>query len=171
LEQRYIFHQEKNYLIIDDTLYRFHVDSILHSCVTDEEEKFVLNESNNGACGGHLSGLVKTQKILHTKYFWPTIFKDCIEVVKKFHQCQIFTRKKHTHPASLFPIIIVNPFTKWGVDFMTCHPPSTREHRYIILVIDYFRKWAEAMPTFFSDGEIITFFIFNQVITRCNGPK
>jgi len=39
------------------------------------------------------------------------------------------------------------------------------------LVVDYFTKWAEAMPNFSSDGEIATFFIFNQVITWFSVPK
>jgi hypothetical protein len=62
-------------------------------------------------------------------------------------------------------------FTKWGVDFMTCHPASARGHRYIIVVIDYFTKWVEAMPTFSNDGETTTLFIFNQVIARFRVPR
>ena len=33
------------------------------------------------------------------------------------------------------------------------------------MVVDYFTKWAEAMPTIKSDGEIATCFFFNQIIT------
>jgi transposase InsO family protein len=32
--------------------------------------------------------------------------------------------------------------------------------------VDYFTKWAEAMPTIKSDGNTATFFIFNQIIAR-----
>jgi hypothetical protein len=62
------------------------------------------------------------------------------------------------HPAPLF-FITIGPFTKWGVDFMTCHPPLARGHHYIIMVVDYFTKWVEAMPTFANDGETATFHI------------
>jgi hypothetical protein len=88
------------------------------------------------------------------------IFKDCIEVVKRCHPCQVFTKNMQAHPAPMFSVITINPFTKWGVDFMTCHPTSSRGHRYIIVVVDYFTKWAEAMPTFVNDGEIATLFHF-----------
>jgi hypothetical protein len=37
-DRRRIRHQEKNYLIIGDTLYCRGVDSILHHCLTHEEE-------------------------------------------------------------------------------------------------------------------------------------
>jgi len=42
---------------------------------------------------------------------------------------------------------------KWGIDFTTCNTPSTWNHKYIIVAIDYFMKWAEAMPTFRNDSE------------------
>jgi transposase InsO family protein len=39
------------------------------------------------------------------------------------------------------------------------------------VVIDYFTKWAEAMPTIKSDGKTATFFVFNQIITRFGIPS
>ena len=77
----------KNYLIIGDTLYRRGVYSVLRRCLTHEEAEVVLNDSHSGACGGHLSGLAMAQKILRAGYFWPSIFKDCVEAVKRCHLC------------------------------------------------------------------------------------
>ena len=37
--------------------------------------------------------------------------------------------------------------------------------------MDYFTKWAEAIPTFKVDGETATFFMFNQIIARFGIPK
>jgi hypothetical protein len=76
----------------------------------------VLNDCHTGACGGHLSRLETTQKILRAGYFWPTLIKDCIESVKKCHPCQVFSRKMRAHPAPMFLVITVGPFTKWGID-------------------------------------------------------
>ena len=76
-----------------------------------------------------------------------------------------------SHPAPLFPIVSVGPFMKWGIDYVTCNPASARGHKYIIVAIDYFTKWAEAMPTFKADGETTTFFIFNKIIARFGIPK
>ena len=54
---------------------------------------------------------------------------------------------------------------------MMCNPVSSRGHKHIIVVVDYFTKWAEAMPTYKADRETTTFFIFNQIITRFDIPK
>ena len=51
----------KNYLIVDNTLYRRGVDSILICCLSHEATKVVLNDFHGGACDGHLSGISKTQ--------------------------------------------------------------------------------------------------------------
>ena len=105
-------------------------------------------------------------KILHAGYFWPSIFKDCHEEVKKFLPYQQFYPKKCTHPTPLNLSIVVGPFAKWGIDFMHCKPTSVVGHGYIIVVVDYFTKWAEAMPTYAEDGKTAALFLFNHVIAR-----
>jgi hypothetical protein len=105
----------RNYLIIGDTLYHRGVDSILHHCLTHKEVELVLNYFYSGEGGGHLSRLATSQNILHVGYFWPTIFKDCIEVVNKCHPCKIFSKNMHAHLAPMFPVIIVGPFSKCGL--------------------------------------------------------
>jgi hypothetical protein len=75
------------------------------------------------------------------------------------------------NPASMFPVIDVGPFTKWGIDFTTCHPNSSMGHCYIIVVVFYFTKWVEAMSTFNNDGETTALFVFNQIVARFSIPK
>ena len=54
---------------------------------------------------------------------------------------------------------------------MDCNPASAGGHHCVIVVVNYFMKWAEAMPTIKSDGETATHFVFNQIITRFGIPK
>ena len=75
------------------------------------------------------------------------------------------------HPAPLFHVIFIAPFARWGIDCTTCIPASARGHKYIIVVVDYFTKWAEAMPTIRNDDEIAAIFIFNNIITRFGVPR
>jgi len=75
------------------------------------------------------------------------------------------------HPSPLYPIIVVGPFAIWGIDFMTYTPASARGHKYIIVAVDYFTKWTEAMPTVKNDGETTAIFIFNNIITRFGVPR
>lgn len=63
-------------------------------------------------------------------------------------------------------MIVVGPFSKWGIDFMQCKPTLIEGHNYIIVVIDYFTKSIEAMPTLKNNGETASLFFFNHIITR-----
>ena len=49
---------------------------------------------------------------------------------------------------------------------MHCNPTSARGHGYIIVAMDYYTKWDEAIPTYAEDGKLITLFLFNHVIAR-----
>ena len=168
---RWLCDLAEHYLIIGDALYHRGVDTILHRCVTHGEVERIMNDCHSGACGGHLFGLATTQKILCVGFFWLSIFKDCINVVKKYHSCQIFSRKMHAHPAPLRLVVFVRPFTKWGIDFTMCNPPSTTSHHYIIVFIDYFTKWVEAMPTYSNDAKTTTLFLFNHIIASFGIPR
>ena len=54
---------------------------------------------------------------------------------------------------------------------MDCNLASAGGHHHIIVAVDYFTKWAEAMPIVKFDGETTVHFIFNQIITRFGIPK
>ena len=79
--------------------------------------------------------------------------------------------EKCTCPAPLHLVIAIGPFAKWGIDFMHCKPISTRGHGYIIIAVDYFTKWVEAMPTYVENGNNSTLFLFNHVIARFGVPQ
>eukprot|EP00253_Pinus_taeda_P021411 PITA_21411 len=169
--RRRIRHQAQPYRIIGDTLYCLGVDSVLRQCLTLEEAERVLNDCHSGACGSHMSGYATAQKILHAGYFWPSIFKDYILAVRSCHECQIYQRKMHAPAAPLHPVVTVGPFAKWGIDYMKCNPRSAGGHGYIIVAVDYFTKWAEAMPTLSEDGHTAAQFLFNHVISQFGVPQ
>ena len=124
-----------------------------------------------GACRAHQSGHATTQNILRAGYFWQPMFKDCITAVRSCHACQIFDRKTRIPPAPLQLVVDVGPFSKWGIDLMTCSPTSTAGHGYIIVAVDYFTKWAEVMPTLNNNDEMAALFFFNHVVSRFGVPQ
>jgi hypothetical protein len=170
-EQRRVRYQARQYIILDDTLYRRGIDSVFRRCLTFDEAEKALNDCHSGTCGGHMSGYATSQKILHAGYFWPSLFNDCITAVQKCHAYQTYNQKIRSHPAPLHPMVSVGPFAKWGIDFMTCHPHSVAGHGYIIVAVDYFTKWAEAMSTFDNTGKTAALFLFNHVIACFGVPQ
>ena len=54
---------------------------------------------------------------------------------------------------------------------MTINPFSANGHKYIIMAVDYFTKWFEAMPTFDCKSETAAHFFFNHVNSWFDVPK
>jgi hypothetical protein len=118
-----------------------------------------------------MSWYATAQKILRASYFWPSLFKDCINFIQKCHACQTYNNKICSHPAPLHPIVSVSLFAKWGIDFMTCNPYSVEGHGYIIVAMDYFTKWTEVIPTFDNTEKTTALFILNHIISIFGVPQ
>jgi transposase InsO family protein len=116
------------------------------------------------------SRLFTTQNMIRAGYFWPTLFHDCIHTIKQCDKCYLYANKAHAPPSFLHTSITVDPLCKWAIDFMTCHPPSSNGHKYIVMEVDYFTKWDEGMPTFSNTTDTTTRFFFNHVITCFRVP-
>ena len=86
--------------------------------------------------------------------------------LRNAHLVNTFIQKNAPTLLLYTPVIVDGPFAKWGIDFMHCKPTSAEGHGYIIVAMDYFTKWAEAMPTYVEDCKISTLFLFNHIIAR-----
>ena len=53
---------------------------------------------------------------------------------------------------------------------MHCKLTSARGHGYIIVAVEYFTKWAEAISTYVEYGKTTTLFLFNHIIARFGVP-
>ena len=83
----------------------------------------------------------------------------------------MFTTKKRTHLSPHHPVVEVGPFPKWGINFVHCRPILVRGHGYIIVAMDYFTKWDEAMPTYLEDRKKPALIQFNHIIASFGIPR
>ena len=70
----------------------------------------------------------------------------------------------------LTPIIIIEIFDYWGIDFMGPFPPSCG-YLYILLSVDYVSKWVEAIPTRTNDHKVVLKFIKEHIFSRFGVPR
>ena len=81
-----------------------------------------------------------------TGYFWPTMLEDCFTYYKGCQDFQRFSNVQNTPASLLHPIIKPWPFRGWGIDIIgQIYPHSSKGHKYILVVTDYFSKWVEAI--------------------------
>jgi hypothetical protein len=67
----------------------------------------------------------------------------------------------------LNPILIVEIFDVWGIDFMGPFPNSFG-YLYILVVVDYVTKWVEAVACKTNDYKVVVRFL-KDTIFACFG--
>jgi len=107
----------------------------------------VLKEAHDDICGAHQPGLKLKDRLHRLDYYWPTMIADAIKYAQRCKASQIHANFIHQPLELLHPIVAPWPFEAWGVDIVgPISPSSTKSHRFILAIIDYFSKWAEGIP-------------------------
>lgn len=145
---------------------------ILLRCVDREESLKIMKELHSGQCGGHYYWKTTAHKILRASYYWPTLFSDVCTYVRTCDACQRFEGKNQLKSLPLKPVTVTGPFQQWGLDFIgEIHPPSSSQHRWILVATDYFTKWIEAIPTKNANHTVIMNFLQDNIFSRFGCPK
>ena len=67
------------------------------------------------------------------------------------------------------PILVIEVFDCWGIDFMGPFPPSFG-YLYILLAVDYVSKWVEAIPTRTNDHRVVIKFMKENILSHFGMP-
>ena len=83
------------YILIGDLLYKksyskLHSDPYLR-CLGSDEARWVMKEIHASDRENHVEGRSFSHKVINQGYYWPKMFYDSKEYVKKCQQCQRFT--------------------------------------------------------------------------------
>ena len=76
------------FTILNDALYKRGFSMPYLKCVDEEEARYILEEIHGGICGDHVGPKSLVNKVIQTRYFWPTIEVDAAEIVKRCDKCQ-----------------------------------------------------------------------------------
>ncbi|XP_057838834.1 uncharacterized protein LOC131048779 [Cryptomeria japonica] len=80
-------------------------------------------------------------------------------------------RKPQLAALPLRPVVVEEPFKKWGLDFIgPLTPSSSAGHTHILTATDYFTKWVEAVPIRRTTSEIICEFLKENISVRFGVP-
>ena len=82
-------------------------------------------------------------KVLQSGFFWPTLFRDAHRFCLACERCQHTGALSRRAMMPLSPILIVEIFDVWSIDFMGSFPPPFG-FIHILVAIDYVSKYMEA---------------------------
>ncbi|KAI3695244.1 hypothetical protein L1987_78236 [Smallanthus sonchifolius] len=125
-------------------LFKVGTDQLVRRCIPESEIQCVLVLVHASACGGHFSGQKTERKVFETSLFWPSIFRVAFEFAKNWVNCQKMGIISKRNEMPLQPILVVDLFDVWSLDFMGPFPNSCG-YFYILVAVDYVSKWVEAI--------------------------
>jgi hypothetical protein len=164
------FKQVRFYFWEDPKLFKYCADQIIRRCVPESEFHSILSFFHSLACGGHFSAKKTPAKVLQCGFTWPTLFKDAYDFCRACERCQRLGAMSRRDMMPLNPILIVEIFDVWGIDFMGPFPPSFG-YEYILVGVDYVSKWVEAVATKTNDHKVVVKFIQTNIFSRFGTPR
>ena len=97
--------------------------------------------------------------------------RDCINMVRKCHECQLHGNKIHLPPTELHSLTSPWPFSAWGIDIIgEIRPTASNGHKYIVVAIEYFSRYVEAISLPTVTAKSMAEFINKKLINRFGKP-
>nr|GFA83004.1 reverse transcriptase domain-containing protein [Tanacetum cinerariifolium] len=140
-QKQKFFKDARHYFWDDPYLFRTWVDQIIRRCVAGKEVIDILNACHSGPTGGHYEANYTAKKVFDSGFYWPTIYKDAFELIKR---CDSWQRQ--------------GPF------------PSSKGNKYILVAVDYLSKWVEAKALLTNDARVVVKFL-KYLFSRFGTPK
>nr|GFC09835.1 reverse transcriptase domain-containing protein [Tanacetum cinerariifolium] len=87
-QKKKFFKDARHYFWDDSYLFRTCADQIIRRCVAGKEAIDILNACHCGPTRGHYRANYTAKKVFDSGFYWPSIYKDAFELVKRCDSCQ-----------------------------------------------------------------------------------
>jgi hypothetical protein len=160
------------YVLYNNELYQRTAEDLSLKCLGSDQARMAMGEVHESICGTYQSAPKMKRLLYRVSFYWPTMMADCFHYYKGCEEYQRFGNVQLVPATMLHPIIKPWPFLGWGLDFIgQIHPPSSKEHRFVLVATDYFTKWIEAVPLKNMTHMEVIEFITEHIIHRFGIPQ
>nr|GFC21100.1 reverse transcriptase domain-containing protein [Tanacetum cinerariifolium] len=87
-QKQKFFKDARQYFWDDPYLFRTCADQIIRRCIAGKEAIDILNACHSGPTEGHYGANYTAKKVFDSGFYWPSIYKDAFELVKRCDSCQ-----------------------------------------------------------------------------------
>ncbi|RVW28476.1 Transposon Tf2-12 polyprotein [Vitis vinifera] len=121
-DRKHFFAKIHAYYWEEPFLFKYCADQIIRKCVPEDEQQGILSHCHENACGGHFASQKTAMKVLQSGFTWPSLFKDAYIMCRSCDRCQRLGKLTKRNQMPMNPILIVELFDVWGIDFMGPFP-------------------------------------------------
>jgi transposase InsO family protein len=145
---------------------RSRVHTQLRLCIPRTERQRLLYEYHDAAAH---HGIIHVYDSLREKVWWPRMLSDVVNYVRKCSECQ---RSKSERNAYLpRPMSVpAGPFTHIAIDHVGPFPTTNNGNKYILVIVDRFTKYAEAVPCEDDAAHTTARILIDYIICRHGFP-
>ncbi|XP_070005140.1 uncharacterized protein [Nicotiana sylvestris] len=108
----------RSYYWDEPLLFKICVDNMIWRCIPEKDQPSILQACHASPYGGHFGGIRTITKVLESRLYWPTLFKDAHVWLKSCDECQRTGNISRRREMPMTTIQEVEVFDVWGIDFM-----------------------------------------------------
>ena len=124
-----------------------------------------------GVLWGHYATKKTTYKILQDGYYWPTLHRDAQHYVSHCDEYQRSGNLTKRDEIPLEPQVSLEPFDKWGLEFVGLINPPSNQKNHILVCTNYLRKWVEVKAMRNTIEEKVPQFLHENIFSRFGVPR
>ena len=126
-----------------------------------------LHEHNTA---GHMGGR-RTLERAKLAFFWPRMRENIEAMCRACSRCAARKPAQRTNRAPLQQYLVGEPLERIAIDILGPLPKTRRGNRFVVVIADYFTKWAEAFAL--PDQEAITVakVVVEEFVCRFGTPR
>eukprot|EP00873_Tetraselmis_striata_P038743 jgi/Tetstr1/459007/TSEL_004475.t1 len=118
---------------------------------------------------GHL-GRDRTYQVLARHFVWPGMHKDVGAMVKQCRACDRVKASFNQKHDRLKPMPLFGLFYRFSVDSAGPLPTSSEGHKYVIVIVEHFRKWIELVHVRDLEASTTAKAFHERVLARYGAP-
>ncbi|KAL1222466.1 putative mitochondrial protein [Cardamine amara subsp. amara] len=99
------------------------------------------------------------------------MFKDTKNFIAQCDACQRMGNISKRNEMPQNPILEVDVFDCWGIDFMRPFNPPSHGNNYILVAVDYVSKWVEAIASPTNDAKVVLKLFKSIIFPRFGVPR
>lgn len=142
----------------------------LKICLPRNLRQVVLWHLHDSRVGGHM-GIKKTlEKVRNSDYYWPRMRQTVHDYVFACDVCEERKNPPRKKRSRMKTFLSGETFQRIALDLAGPFPKSENGYSYILVVMDYFTKFAEIFPLMNIEAETVANVLFKGWIKRYGCP-
>ena len=130
----------------------------------------VLESLHGGPSGGHF-GPEKLLAECRVRFYWERMEHDVRQFCLQCLRCEGRNQPVPAPRAAMGRLYASRPFEVVGLDILTGLPPTPAGNRHLLVVVDFFSKWAEAYPLKDLSAASVASVFVDEFVSRFGCPE